>query len=127
MQNESDALLAKYGNLAKATADYINSHFSSDEVLGVTSIFDSIVDLGKLYGADLDSVATAVTEANDIASLADKLRGDPMVLARLIGTLCQNLADVSACVYDVDTGLQVIECLGTMMGTVLIIQEFQDA
>jgi uncharacterized protein YoxC len=75
----------------------------------------------------MDQVAVAIREANDLQAKADELRGDPMVLARLIGTLCQNLADVSACVYDVDTGLQVIECLGTMMGTVLIIQEFQDA
>lgn len=127
MPTANNVLLRTYGYLALSVAQYVSSHFYTEETLCVGDIYSGIETLGKLYGADMDRVATAIREANDIPAKADELRGDPMVLARLIGTLCQNLADVSACVYDVDTGLQVIECLGTMMGTVLIIQEFQDA
>lgn len=127
MQNPNDVVLQAYGHLAGEVADYVNSQLGTFETLPASYMFDAVEALGNLYGADMDRVATAIREANDIPAKADELRGDPMVLARIVGTLSQNLADISACVYDVDTGLQVIECLGAMMGTVLIIQEFQDA
>lgn len=127
MIEQNDVVLGAYSTLANAVSVYISSHFGSEETSGVVPVYDAICNLGSLYGADLDQVAVIIRESNDLPGKADSLRGDPLVLVRLVGTLSQNLADISACVYDPDTGLQVIEVLGSMLGTVLTIQEYEDA
>ncbi len=55
------------------------------------------------------------------------MRGDPLVQVRIIGTLAQNLADIAGCVYDVEASLQMSEVIGQMLGTILIIQELDNA
>lgn len=88
-------------------------------------IYDALDKLAALYGMDLELAATAFKEHNDIAAHADKLKGDDLVLIRVVGTLSIGLAEIGSCIYDVDQSLRTPEVIGDMLGTVLVLSELE--
>jgi hypothetical protein len=64
-------------------------------------------------------------EHNDLAAHADKLRGDDLVLIRVVGTLSIGLAEIGSCIYDADQSLRTPEVIGDMLGTVLVLYELE--
>lgn len=88
-------------------------------------IYDALDKLATLYGMDLELAATAFKEHNDIAAHADKLKGDDLVLIRIVGTLSIGLAEIGSCIYDVDQSLRTPEVIGDMLGTVLVLSELE--
>ena len=88
-------------------------------------IYDALDKLAALYGMDLELAATAFKEHNDIAAHAGKLKGDDLVLIRIVGTLSIGLAEIGSCIYDVDQSLRTPEVIGDMLGTVLVLSELE--
>ncbi|UVX31314.1 hypothetical protein A1j_00018 [Klebsiella phage VLCpiA1j] len=88
-------------------------------------IYDALDKLAAMYGMDLELAATAFKEHNDLAAHADKLRGDDLVLIRIVGTLSIGLAEIGSCIYDVDQSLRTPEVIGDMLGTVLVLSELE--
>lgn len=88
-------------------------------------IYDALDKLAALYGMDLELAATAFKEHSDIAAHADKLKGDDLVLIRIVGTLSIGLAEIGSCIYDVDQSLRTPEVIGDMLGTVLVLSELE--
>ena len=89
----------------------------------LSDVYDALDKLAALYGMDLELAATAFKEHNDIAAHADKLKGDDLVLIRIVGTLSIGLAEIGSCIYDVDQSLRTPEVIGDMLGTVLVLSE----
>lgn len=89
----------------------------------LSDVYDALDKLAALYGMDLELAATAFREHNDLAAHADKLRGDDLVLIRVVGTLSIGLAEIGSCIYDVDQSLRTPEVIGDMLGTVLVLSE----
>ena len=121
-----DQVLNAYKKLAKAVASVVYdsaSDYVGDSQLDV--IYDALDKLAALYGMDLDLAATAFKEHNDLAAHADKLRGDDLVLIRVVGTLSVGLAEIGSCIYDVDHSLRTPEVIGDMLGTVLVLSELE--
>lgn len=117
----TDKVLVAYQNLSSAVA-YI--------VVGqerVEYLLQPLCEFGTLYGINVDSYRNELVKRNDVQAVADSMRGDPLVQVRIIGTLAQNLADIAGCVYDVEASLQMSEVIGQMLGTILIIQELDNA
>ena len=121
-----DQVLNAYKKLAKAVASVVYDS-ASDYVGGsqLDVIYDALDKLAALYGMDLDLAATAFKEHNDLAAHADKLRGDDLVLIRVVGTLSVGLAEIGSCIYDVDHSLRTPEVIGDMLGTVLVLSELE--
>lgn len=88
-------------------------------------VYDALDKLAALYGMDLELAATAFKEHNDLAAHADKLRGDDLVLIRVVGTLSIGLAEIGSCIYDADQSLRTPEVIGDMLGTVLVLSELE--
>lgn len=88
-------------------------------------IYDALDKLAALYGMDLELAATAFKEHNDIAAHVDKLKGDDLVLIRIVGTLSIGLAEIGSCIYDADQSLRTPEVIGDMLGTVLVLSELE--
>lgn len=93
--------------------------------ISLDNIYDALDELAALYGMDLELAATAFKEHNDLAAHADKLRGDDLVLIRVVGTLSIGLAEIGSCIYDVDQSLRTPEVIGDMLGTVLVLSELE--
>lgn len=91
----------------------------------LVAVYDALDKLAALYGMDLELAATAFKEHNDLAAHADKLRGDDLVLIRVVGTLSIGLAEIGSCIYDVDQSLRTPEVIGDMLGTVLVLSELE--
>ncbi|CAK1256945.1 unknown function [Klebsiella phage vB_Kpn_K40PH129C1] len=91
----------------------------------LSDVYDALDKLAALYGMDLELAATAFREHNDLATHADKLKGDDLVLIRIIGTLSIGLAEIGSCIYDVDQSLRTPEVIGDMLGTVLVLSELE--
>lgn len=89
------------------------------------AVYDALDKLAALYGMDLELAATAFKEHNDLAAHADKLRGDDLVLIRVVGTLSIGLAEIGSCIYDADQSLRTPEVIGDMLGTVLVLSEME--
>lgn len=121
-----DQVLNAYKNLAKAVSSVVYdqaSDYVADSQLDV--LYDALDKLAALYGMDLELAATAFKEHNDLAAHADKLRGDDLVLIRVVGTLSVGLAEIGSCIYDVDQSLRTPEVIGDMLGTVLVLSELE--
>lgn len=121
-----DQVLDAYKNLAKAVASVVYdsaSDYVTDSQLD--EVYDALDKLAALYGMDLELAATAFKEHNDLAAHADKLRGDDLVLIRVVGTLSIGLAEIGSCIYDVDQSLRTPEVIGDMLGTVLVLSELE--
>lgn len=121
-----DKVLGAYKNLAKAVSSVVYdsaSDYVADSQLDV--LYDALDKLAALYGMDLELAATAFREHNDLAAHADKLRGDDLVLIRVVGTLSVGLAEIGSCIYDVDQSLRTPEVIGDMLGTVLVLSELE--
>lgn len=119
-----DKVLGAYKNLAIAVGDAL--YAAALYGLGpacLDTIYDALDKLAALYGMDLELAATAFKEHNDIAAHADKLKGDDLVLIRIVGTLSIGLAEIGSCIYDVDQSLRTPEVIGDMLGTVLVLSE----
>lgn len=117
----TDKVLAAYEELSLAVCDVIGCN----QV--VWCIADPLHELAALYGIDTFKYIEELALRNDVQAVADSMRGDPLVRVRIIGTLVQNLADIAGCVYDVEASLQMSEVIGQMLGTILIIQELDNA
>lgn len=127
-----DKVLDAYKNLARTVTAALHDAVMYDEVLcgGVRinrlkDIYDALDELAALYGMDLELAATAFEEHNDLAAHADKLRGDDLVLIRVVGTLSIGLAEIGSCIYDADQSLRTPEVIGDMLGTVLVLSELE--
>ena len=127
-----DKVLDAYKNLAKTVTAALHEAVVYDSVLcgGVRisrldAIYDALDKLAALYGMDLELAATAFKEHNDLVAHADKLRGDDLVLIRVVGTLSIGLAEIGSCIYDVDQSLRTPEVIGDMLGTVLVLSELE--
>ena len=127
-----DKVLDAYKNLARTVTAALHDAVMYDEVLcgGVRinrlkDVYDALDELAALYGMDLELAATAFEEHNDLAAHADKLRGDELVLIRVVGTLSVGLAEIGSCIYDVDQSLRTPEVIGDMLGTVLVLSELE--
>lgn len=127
-----DKVLDAYKNLARTVTAALHDAVMYDEVLcgGVRinrlkDVYDALDELAALYGMDLELAATAFEEHNDLAAHADKLRGDELVLIRVVGTLSIGLAEIGSCIYDVDQSLRTPEVIGDMLGTVLVLSELE--
>lgn len=121
-----DQVLNAYKKLAKAVASVVYDS-ASDYVADaqLDEVYDALDKLATLYGMDLELAATAFKEHNDLAAHADKLRGDDLVLIRVVGTLSIGLAEIGSCIYDVDQSLRTPEVIGDMLGTVLVLSELE--
>lgn len=127
-----DKVLDAYKNLARTVTAALHDAVMYDEVLcgGVRinrlkDVYDALDELAALYGMDLELAATAFEEHNDLAAHADKLRGDDLVLIRVVGTLSIGLAEIGSCIYDADQSLRTPEVIGDMLGTVLVLSELE--
>lgn len=127
-----DKVLDAYKNLARTVTAALHDAVVCDEVLcgGVRinrlkGVYDALDELAALYGMDLELAATAFEEHNDLAAHADKLRGDDLVLIRVVGTLSIGLAEIGSCIYDADQSLRTPEVIGDMLGTVLVLSELE--
>lgn len=121
-----DKVLDAYKNLAitVSAAVYDAAAYSVGNV-SLDDIYNALDELAALYGMDLELAATAFREHNDLAAHADKLRGDDLVLIRVVGTLSVGLAEIGSCIYDVDQSLRTPEVIGDMLGTVLVLSELE--
>lgn len=121
-----DKVLDAYKNLAVAVGDALYAAARYDVgTARLDTIYDALDKLAALYGMDLELAATAFKEHNDLAAHADKLRGDDLVLIRVVGTLSVGLAEIGSCIYDVDQSLRTPEVIGDMLGTVLVLSELE--
>lgn len=121
-----DQVLNAYKNLSFA----VGAAVCSTALCGVRlnhldNVYDALDKLAALYGMDLELAATAFKEHNDLAVHADKLRGDDLVLIRVVGTLSIGLAEIGSCIYDADQSLRTPEVIGDMLGTVLVLSEME--
>ena len=122
-----DKVLDAYKKLAKAVASVVHD-VASDYVVEDTELdvlYDALDKLAALYGMDLELAAAAFKEHNDLAAHAYKLRGDDLVLIRVVGTLSIGLAEIGSCIYDADQSLRTPEVIGDMLGTVLVLSELE--
>lgn len=121
-----DKVLEAYENLA-VTVGLAICDAAAYSVLNIklADIYNALDELAALYGMDLELAATAFKEHNDLAAHADKLRGDDLVLIRVIGTLSIGLAEIGSCIYDADQSLRTPEVIGDMLGTVLVLSELE--
>lgn len=122
-----DKVLAAYKKLAIAVSGAVHDATMADAVriYRLCDVYDALDKLAALYGMDLELAATAFKEHNDLAAHADKLRGDDLVLIRVVGTLSIGLAEIGSCIYDVDQSLRTPEVIGDMLGTVLVLSELE--
>lgn len=119
-----DKVLDAYKNLAIAvSAVTYDAAVYGVRLNRLDDIYDALDKLADLYGMDLELAATAFKEHNDLAAHADKLKGDDLVLIRIVGTLSVGLAEIGSCIYDVDQSLRTPEVIGDMLGTVLVLSE----
>lgn len=121
-----DQVLDAYKNLAIAVSAVVyDAAVYGVRTHRLNDVYDALDKLAALYGMDLDLVATAFKEHNDLAARADKLRGDDLVLIRVVGTLSIGLAEIGSCIYDADQSLRTPEVIGDMLGTVLVLYELE--
>lgn len=122
-----DKVLDAYKNLAIAVSGAVHDAARADAVriYRLCDVYDALDKLAALYGMDLELAATAFKEHNDLAAHADKLRGDDLVLIRVVGTLSIGLAEIGSCIYDADQSLRTPEVIGDMLGTVLVLSELE--
>lgn len=127
-----DKVLDAYKNLARTVTAALHDAVMYDEVLcgGVRinrlkDVYDALDELAALYGMGLKLASTAFEEHNDLAAHADKLRGDDLVLIRVVGTLSIGLAEIGSCIYDADQSLRTPEVIGDMLGAVLVLSELE--
>ena len=119
-------VLDAYKNLAiTVSAAVYDAAAYSIRNISLDDIYNALDELAALYGMDLELAATAFREHNDLAAHADKLRGDNLVLIRIVGTLSIGLAEIGSCIYDVDQSLRTPEVIGDMLGTVLVLSELE--
>lgn len=119
-----DQVLTAYKNLAiTVSAVVYDAAVYGVRIHRLDGVYDALDKLAALYGMDLELAATAFKEHNDLAAHADKLRGDALVLIRIVGTLSVGLAEIGSCIYDVDQSLRTPEVIGDMLGTVLVLSE----
>lgn len=121
-----DKVLDAYKNLAITVSAVVHDAV----VYGVRThrlddVYSALDKLAALYSMDLELAATAFREHNDLAAHADKLRGDDLVLIRVVGTLSIGLAEIGSCIYDADQSLRTPEVIGNMLGTVLVLSELE--
>lgn len=121
-----DQVLNAYKNLAIAVSAVVyDAAVYGVRIRRLDDVYDALGKLAALYGMDLELAATAFKEHNDLAAHADKLRGDDLVLIRVVGTLSIGLAEIGSCIYDADQSLRTPEVIGDMLGTVLVISELE--
>ncbi|CAK6595930.1 unknown function [Klebsiella phage vB_Kpn_K25PH129C1] len=121
-----DQVLDAYKNLAIAVSAVVyDAAVYGVRIRRLDDVYDALDKLAALYGMDLELAATAFKEHNDLAAHADKLRGDDLVLIRVVGTLSIGLAEIGSCIYDVDQSLRTPEVIGDMLGTVLVLSELE--
>lgn len=121
-----DQVLTAYKNLAiTVSAVVYDSAVYGVRIRRLDDVYDALDKLAALYGMDLELAATAFKEHNDLAAHADKLRGDDLVLIRVVGTLSIGLAEIGSCIYDSDQSLRTPEVIGDMLGTVLVLSELE--
>lgn len=121
-----DQVLNAYKNLAIAVSAVVyDAAVYGVRIHRLDDVYNELDKLAALYGMDLELAATAFKEHNDIAAHADKLKGDDLVLIRIVGTLSIGLAEIGSCIYDVDQSLRTPEVIGDMLGTVLVLSELE--
>lgn len=121
-----DKVLDAYKNLAiTVSAIVYDAAVYGVRIHRLDDVYSALDKLAALYGMDLELVATAFKEHNDLAAHADKLRGDDLVLIRVVGTLSIGLAEIGSCIYDADQSLRTPEVIGDMLGTVLVLSELE--
>lgn len=121
-----DKVLDAYKNLAIAVSAVVyDAAVYGVRIHRLDAVYDALDKLAALYGMDLELAATAFKEHNDLAAHADKLRGDDLVLIRVVGTLSIGLAEIGSCIYDADQSLRTPEVIGDMLGTVLVLSELE--
>lgn len=121
-----DQVLNAYKNLAIAVSAVVyDAAVYGVRIHRLDDVYDELGKLAALYGMDLELAATTFKEHNDLAAHADKLRGDDLVLIRVVGTLSIGLAEIGSCIYDADQSLRTPEVIGDMLGTVLVLSELK--
>ena len=121
-----DQVLNAYKNLAIAVSAVVyDAAVYGVRIHRLDDVYDKLDKLAALYGMDLELAATAFKEHNDLAAHADKLRGDDLLLIRVVGTLSIGLAEIGSCIYDADQSLRTPEVIGDMLGTVLVLSELE--
>lgn len=121
-----DKVLDAYKNLAiTVSAVVYDAAVYGVRIHRLDDVYDALDKLAALYGMDLELAATAFKEHNDLAAHADKLRGDDLVLIRVVGTMSIGLAEIGSCIYDADQSLRTPEVIGDMLGTVLVLSELE--
>ena len=121
-----DKVLDAYKNLAiTVSAVVYDAAVYGVRIHRLDDVYSALDKLATLYGMDLELAATAFKEHNDLAAHADKLRGDDLVLIRVVGTISIGLAEIGSCIYDADQSLRTPEVIGDMLGTVLVLSELE--
>lgn len=121
-----DKVLDAYKNLAiSVSAVVYDAAVYGVRTHRLDDVYSALDKLAALYGMDLELAATAFKEHNDLAAHADKLRGDDLVLIRVVGTMSIGLAEIGSCIYDADQSLRTPEVIGDMLSTVLVLSELE--
>lgn len=121
-----DKVLDAYKNLAiTVSAVVYDAAVYGVRIHRLDDVYNALDKLAAMYGMDLELAATAFKEHNNLAAHADKLRGDDLVLIRVVGTLSIGLAEIGSCIYDADQSLRTPEVIGDMLGTVLVLSELE--
>lgn len=121
-----DKVLDAYKNLAiSVSAVVYDAAVYGVRTHRLDDVYSALDKLAAMYGMDLELAATAFKEHNDLAAHADKLRGDDLVLIRVVGTMSIGLAEIGSCIYDADQSLRTPEVIGDMLGTVLVLSELE--
>ena len=121
-----DKVLDAYKNLAiTVSAVVYDAAVYGVRTHRLDDVYSALDKLAALFGMDLELAATAFKEHNDLAAHADKLRGDDLVLIRIVGTLSIGLAEIGSCIYDADQSLRTPEVIGDMLGTVLVLSALE--
>ena len=121
-----DKVLDAYKNLAIAVSAVVyDAAVCGVRTHRLDDVYSALDKLAALYGMDLELAATAFKEHNDLVAHADKLRGDDLVLIRVVGTMSIGLAEIGSCIYDADQSLRTPEVIGDMLGTVLVLSELE--
>ncbi|MCC3682598.1 hypothetical protein LLE75_06860 [Staphylococcus epidermidis] len=121
-----DQVLTAYKNLAIAVSAVVyDAAVYGIRTHRLDDVYSALDNLAALYGMDMELATTAFKEHNDLAAHADKLRGDDLVLVRVVGTLSIGLAEIGSCIYDADQSLRTPEVIGDILGTVLVLSELE--
>lgn len=83
--------------------------------------------LGGSYGIDTAAIETELRKSN-ATEVADKLMQEPTgnLRVRIYGEIGFHISQLASCVYDIETGLDVVEPLSDTMSFLLVLEALEE-